>query len=666
MKRYIYIVAAIALLVACAKKEPPVFTVGEHDNEIVLRTQVGELDKDVQTKATDAVHNKHLAFKKNTKINMCVEGRWVGHDPVDLVKYTSALTVAETGDSKHNGLSSWAPKLFWDDFGTADPANATDGRTAGLTVYGAAVDGLAAWPEGYDCQSSDFWTSMSWTLDKDQSGGWDSKDLLTSNNIKSDIDGTYKFDKRNSADASNLLIFTHAMAKVTVKLTAGNGFPGSETALENAQFESAPSVALLGFFSSGTYNIKTKTPGLQTSKGDITPKLIAGGASSHTASFDALVFPGNSFANDAKVLKINADGNVYYVTAEKINLANTAEGDIFEQGKNYVFNIVVNKTEVVVEATVKDWDDPIEAQEEAPLIGINTDFGTSGTAFTGAFDLYRSTNKNNGYDENNTVDGVNPASTYSYSESGWSNDPLIYWPNHHTHYFFRGVYPAGTTVKFADPDYDYVDVNNVKFEEGTHPSDLMIAMPLTGNATCTHGNVVADNGICATTGKIILNFSHAMSKLEVRLKSSDPSDANYVDLSDIHTKVEIVGGYNKGRIAIVSGIHLDYVDAEKGEYQLNDAAVESGFQRTTLDAVVPQVLSDDVYFKITVYNRDNTTTDIYTKQVNTIKDSEGSIIKEWKPGDHYIYSLKITRSEIYVTATLTDWKRVDSSEDIWM
>lgn len=660
MRRFLYIVAAIAMVVACAEKEPPVYTVGEHDNEIVLRSQVGEPDKDVQTKANDAEHSKHQAFKENTMLRMLVKGIWTGHSPEEVVKFTSAQTVAKTGESKHNGLTGWSPKLFWDDFGTADPANAT-GRAEGLTIFGAAVDGLAKGP------SVDKWEAMGWTLDLDQSGGWETGDLLSSNNVTSGIDGTYKFDDRNSAAASNLLIFTHAMTKVTVRLTAADGFPGYENGTENAKFEATPSVTLTGFYNSGTYNIKTKNPQPQTPAVDITPKLIDGGAGEHTAVYDALVFPGKSFNISDKVLKINADGNVYYVTAAKINDAIAGDDKSFRDGKNYVFNILVKKTEVVVEATVKDWDEPILAQEETPVIEIDTDFGTAGIAFTGAFDLYRSTVKNKGYDENSTTEGVNLASKYTYSpETGWSNSPAIYWPNHQTHYFFRGVYPSGTQVKFADPDYDYVDVNNVKFEEGTHPSDLMIAMPLTGNATCTHGNVVADNGICATTGKIILNFSHAMSKLEVRLKSSDPSDANYVDLSDIHTKVEIVGGYNKGRIAIVSGIHLDYVDAEKGEYQLNDAAVESGFQRTTLDAVVPQVLSDDVYFKITVYNRDNTTTDIYTKQVNTIKDSEGSIIKEWKPGDHYIYSLKITRSEIYVTATLTDWKRVDSSEDIWM
>ncbi|MGN1220717.1 MAG: fimbrillin family protein [Candidatus Cryptobacteroides sp.] len=657
MRRYIYIVAAIAMVVACAKKEPPVYTVGEHDNEIVLRVQVGEPEKDVQTKANDTGHTNHLAFKENTMLRMCVEGKWTGHSPENLVKSTSALTVAETGDSKHNGLTGWNPKLFWDDFGTADPANTASGRAEGLTIYGAAVDGLA------DCPEVNDWEAMGWTLDLDQSGGWESGDLLSSNNVTSGIDGTYKFDQRNNADASNLLVFTHAMAKVTVRLTAADGFPGYETGLENAKFEETPSVTLTGFYNSGTYNIKAKNPQPQTSTVDITPKHIEGGAGNNTAVYDALVFPGNSFNNSDKVLKINADGNIYYVTAAKINEAIAGEDKSFRDGKNYVFNILVKKTEVIVEATVKDWDEPILAQEEAPVIEIDTDFGTAGTAFTGAFDLYRSTVRNKGYDENSTTDGVNLASKYTYSpETGWSNSPAIYWPNHQTHYFFRGVYPAGTEVKVADPDYDYVDVNNVKFEEGTHPSDLMIAMPLTGDATCTHGYEVADNGICATTGKITLNFSHAMSKLEVRLKSSDPSDANYVDLS--HTKVEIVGGYNKGRIAMVSGIHLDYVDAEKGGYQLNDAAAESGFQRTTLDAVVPQELSDDVYFKITVYN--STGKDIYTKRVNTIKDSEGSIINEWKPGEHYIYSLKITRSEIYVTATLTDWKTVDSSEDIWM
>ena len=41
-------------------------------------------------------------------------------------------------------------------------------------------------------------------------------------------------------------------------------------------------------------------------------------------------------------------------------------------------------------------------------------------------------------------------------------------------------------------------------------------------------------------------------------------------------------------------------------------------------------------------------------------------IGKWESGVHYRYSLKLTKSEIKVSATITDWKTVDAAEDVWM
>ena len=91
---------------------------------------------------------------------------------------------------------------------------------------------------------------------------------------------------------------------------------------------------------------------------------------------------------------------------------------------------------------------------------------------------------------------------------------------------------------------------------------------------------------------------------------------------------------------------------------------------STLDAIVPQELSDNVLFKITVKNSDGTT-DVYTAQINKIKGKKASettpaLITEWKHGEHYIYTLDVKKSQIFVSATVTDWKTVDAAEDVWM
>ena len=660
----------MALFSACSGVDvnAPIYTVGEADNAITLRAGVSTGESNVQTRATDNNHDNHLAMTQGTKAALRIDGTWEGHDPVAVSKSTTATIGSETSSgSKHNSVSM-SPVLYWDDYGTADPANAT-GRNAGLTIYGVAVDGVTTAPT-----VGDNWTTLSWTLDANQTSGWASKDLLTSNNIKDDIDGTLKFDEVKSGNASDLLVFTHAMSKITVKLTADEGFPGYVDLPSNAKFERDPTVKLLGFNISGTYNVENKTASASSSHSDILMHLVEGGASNHTATFNALVFPGNSWTDATKgteILELNADGNVYKVTAEKLFAAMTSESHTaITQGYNYVLNIKVQKTKVVVEATIKDWVE-VNSDSVTPEINISANYGqqVNGNAFTKSFDLYRSTSMASGYDEDASIDGINPAATYTYSGSSGSWDKTLFWPNHDTHYFFRGVYPQGRTVTNVGGN-DVIQVQNTAFSAETAPSELMIALPRKTGNCASHGKDIVTYGICATKGKITMNFEYAMSKIELRLKSTGTAGADYVDLSQNGTKVEIIQGYNKGYIKLADGLNYQYDNGDKGNYTLHQYSPNAeGIQLTTLDAVMPQVLSDDVLFRITVANADGTH-DVYHAQVNKIKGAKigetPALITEWKHGEHYIYTLDVKKSQIYVTATITDWTTVDASDDIWM
>ncbi len=667
---YRIIAATMALISACTSEDDikPIYTVGDADNVITLRAGVSTGESDVQTRATDGNHNNHLALTHGTKAALRIDGKWTGNDPVNVSNPTTATigSVISSSDNKHNSVSM-SPVLYWDDYGTADPANTT-GRRDGLTIYGVAVDGFDTAPT-----VEDNWTSLSWTLDANQTSGWADKDLLTSNNIK---DGsTLKFDELNNNSASDLLVFTHAMSKVTVILKADEGFPGYSSTPSNAVFEGNPTVKLLNFNISGTYNVETKTPSESSSHSDIQMHLFDGGANSHTATFDALVFPGNSWTQEnnatTNILELNADGNIYKVTAEKLFEAMTSKSHTaITQGYNYVLNIIVKKTKIVVEATIKDWVD-VTADPVTPEINISANYGqaVNGNAFTKSFDLYRSTSMASGYDEDASTDGINPAATYTYSGSSGSWDKTIFWPNHDTHYFFRGVYPQGHTVTTVGGN-DVIQVQNTAFSEETAPSQLMIALPRSMGNCESHGKEIGSNGICATKGTITMNFEYAMSKIELRLKSTGTASADYVDLSKDGTKVEIVQGYTKGYIKLADGLHCEYTAGDKCDYTLNKYTPNAeDVQLTTLDAVMPQVLSDDVLFKITVANADDTH-DVYYAQVNKIKgaknDETPALISEWKHGEHYIYTLDVKKSQIFVSATITDWTRVDASDDVWM
>ena len=660
----IYIAFLLLLVSACSEDSYPTsYTVGEADNAITLRAGLGDEGIGVQTRATETPeeHGKHTPLTPGATAILRINGGWTGHTP-NVVSQTTLATIGAISD-KHNSLSM-SPQLYWDDYGTANPAN-TAGRDGGLTILAAS--------EGNKFTSKNNildpeWTAFSWTLPTDQSNGWENADLLTSNNI---LYRTLKFDEVKTNTANDLLIFTHAMSKVTVNLTADEGFPFTNG---DPCFETNPKVTLLGFTYSGMVNIKEKilTP-TTSATADIQCHLTTGGAGQHVATFTALVFPGCSFNDDTEIIHLDADGNRYIVTAAKINEKIDEINSVkkFVQGKDYVFNIIVKKTKIIISATIKDWVQ-VDSEPVTPEINISADYGqiVSGNPFTKSYDFFRSLTMASGYDADAGQSGVNPAATYTYDEasSTGSWNKTLFWPNHDTHYFFRGVYPINQTITTDAQNNEVIEVTNQSYTAGTVPSDLMIALPRsTGN--CTHNQAVETYGICATKGTIYMNFEYAMSKVELRLKSEGTPGLDYVDLKQTGTKVEIVNGYKKGSIMLKDGLHAPFNDADKGDYKLTTITPATGFQLNTLDAIVPQVLADDVLFKITVVN-ENGTSDIYTAQVNKIKGAKSgealAPITEWQHGEHYIYTLDVRKTMIKVTATITDWVTLTADEPIWM
>ena len=681
----------MALLTACASKEDvvsPTYTVGETDNAITLRAGIREGGSGVETRAADPNHTHHLAFKQGTLAALRIDGTWNGQT---VTKTTTATIGAETANSKHNALTM-SPMLYWDDYGTADPAN-TSGRTTGLTIYGVAVNGITPAPI-----VEDNWKSLSWELDADQTSGWTRKDLLTSNNIKDGNDGTLKFDEVKGNTASDLLVFTHAMSKITVNLKAGEGFA------DNA-FVNPPTVTVLGTYLSGEVNVEEATTSVSAtgSTSTITLKQEGSPSSGYTATYTGLMMPGNKYVDSDNILKINADGNIYYVTAKEINAANTATDDVFERGKNYILNVTLKKTSIKVTATITDWVD-VQSEEVSPVINVGADWGTTDSGSNNSFDrfsFYRSTSKlvdyskdysgnANGYFAPEGVAHKPAAATDQWPFMLGETVVNLYWPDHSTHYHFRGVWPTTSVAttdtetaphvrKVSDTDATQkIDIKNVAYNQNKYPSDLLIGMPelSESNKMCQNSDHTAVdqsvNGICATEGKITLNFRYVMSQVEVVLSTSAAESSDHVNINE-NTKVEIVNVANEGYVKL--GDRVVVPSTTKGTYKL-DAVSGSGNELKRHSAIVPQDLpfstagaSTNLRFKITVTNTDSST-DVYYADINPIKKTGSTDLVapngKWESGVHYIYNLKLTKTEIKVTATVTDWTTVDASDDIWM
>lgn len=760
-------------MTACNDDLPsPTFTVGDAVNAITLRAGISDAAAGVMTKAGAEDHHTtpgHVNFTNGTQLRLRVDGTWLEKTSYTLphgnvssgaaTQETTATTGDKTGTGMlHNEVNfTPAQRLYWDDYGTADPVNidapkgtaiaGTGGRNIGLTIYGVTLNGKDAAPI-IDGSTGKSWDNLNWTVSQDQSatGVWGSEDLLISNNIKAGNDGTYKFDdyvydlKNSTNTASNIIEFTHAMSKITINLIAGEGFPTTGVGATAKKFGAEPEVVLTSNLYGETsktewantqYAVNVITGAVATASNTpkaITTKTTKTNDATFTVVKEALIMPGSTFGDAAagvypQVLSILADGNRYYVTTEMIRAAITtaisagthANSYTTQPGKNYVFKVIINKTSIDVTATIKNWED-VTAADETPIINFSNCYGQEGTDLAKGFSFYRSTSVNgsyiNGLTEGNT-------STVSYASSTYTMSPQLYWPDHSTHYFFRGVWPTVNTTDgpaTSNVKANAVEITNVAYAQGKYPSDLMIGMPRKTDGTpdehCKSSHDV--DGICATDalsgssheneGLIHMNFQYAMSQVEVELQSATGSAS--VNINE-NTVVELVNVYNNGEVKLSD--ESISTSGDKGNYTL-DLVTGTGNELKRHSAIVPQTLtfstagaSTNLRFKITVTNDDAVlyadeteynaakgtsldaaafaalsvaertktpaTTDVYYTDVEPIKKT-GSTDKvapngKWESGVHYKYVLTLSKTAINVTATLKDWIEVTASDNIW-
>lgn len=700
LTHYIFISAALTFLTACGDDEDEnrIYTVGEADNAIVFMAGVSDGGQ-AKTRAVDNDHSNHKAFTSGTKVALRVDGKWVGRtvnnvSAEDISQSTTGTIGAASGN--HNPISfTAAEQLYWDDYGTADPANMKTGggRETGLAIYGAAVNGKTT-ALAIDGTTGKTWEGLTWNLPKDQTNGWTDYDLLTSNNISAAPggEGTYKFQdylddkKDNTAKSNNLMKFTHAMSKISVVLHAGEGFP--------SHFEEEVSATFKGFYLDGSVNVLSKS---SNKANDAISKDVAawleegtwGTSGTTQITYSALVFPGRTFADAEEILSFTADGNTYKVTSAKLKAKMTSLSQTeMLQGHNYVLDITVDKTRVLVDATIVEWN-KVTADNETPKVDINDTYGYEGTSFAKGFDLYRSTTIGGSYQ----VAGNH--SSVSYSGGKYSQDPQLYWPNHNIHYYFRGIWPSVSTETGINQNYTptdklatsnnqtQVNVQNVAYKEGTFPSDLMIGRPLqtddvTPDETCkVSGHKYSDNtypsGICATEGQIRMNFHYMMAKVEVNLVNASEL-SRQVNLEG--AKVELVNVHNSGNILL--GSCLPAFTESTGDYALDVVAGDAN-KNKRLSAIIPQDLTyttggatTNLRFKVTIYKSGSTTEidDIYYADVNPIFKSGSTTEKvapygKWEAGKYYVYTLTMSKTQVGVTATLKNWDEVEASENIW-
>lgn len=736
LKTIIFATALTALAACSDDVATGQFTVGDDDNLVRLSTGVQSAPSTALPSRADVSAATHYALQTGTALNLYVEGKWT--NAYETTNDITKTPIYKAGDPSGNFINpvqydatynSTKSTLYWDDFGTADPAN-TANRDKGLGILAVAVDGKVL-------KTSDIkWESytLAWNVSTSstiQPEGSSQKflleDLLVANNLYAAIDAEsattpqkrYTFGEQKALDtnpAEARLEFQHVLSKITFKIKAGKGFEG----LGGAQaFWTTPTVTLARnrtneaenpwCFTNGSINIKTAEATNDGTQSVV--KLSDMNTDLSNVNEAAIIYPGSELgaADTDIVAKIVVDGaNVYYVTAKEIRAAiNGTTGHTgnyaTKPGYNYIFNITLNKTDIIVTATVSKWID-VNAAEEAPQIVVSANVGDKGATDQTLqdFRFYRNegvnvpligsidpvptapTTKNVKYtalaDAQNPATGADGATAWKFwTIAETPTETSLYWPNHTTHYFFRGVYPKDATV--TDGESSYIVVNNDQYNASKFPSNLMIGAPEITDGTKTKCNNpdhtavdMSKYGICARTGAINLNFRYMMSQVEVVLKTTNGNDK--VELNDL-TKLELTNTICSRNIYLgTRAIGNEPGITRQPSYTMNMKGTATAEQVTFHDAIVPQQLkfnsagdSDNMRFKVTITNT-NGTYDVYYADVQPIQVSESGgakkTIENWLGGYHYKYTLTLKKTGISVTATITDWIPANGSDNVWM
>lgn len=717
-------IASLLALMSCSDgNDIHTYTVGAEDNAITLSIGVDNSPLTptpnlAKTRATEG--DNYIPLAQGTKMRLRVEGKW---NNSELIKFTDCSADAATGNNTYNTISSYSPMLYWDDFGTADPSN-IDGKNNGLAIYGVAVDGKK--DKAPDVNNStgesttDQWGDhslednnlLSWTTEDNSTSTVLDRDLIVSNNLSkttADDPGNLTFEEHkainknleNKDEKQSRLIFKHVLSKFTFNLKAADGF-------ENYKFKSNPTVTLTrkkvskmtedndGAYClvEGKINIKKGEAKANDTKKVIKAKYISEQTDNgfQVVSEAAIVYPGTEISSSENdiIAQINADGNIYYITSEAIRTAIGGTDFKAKAGYNYVFNITVKKTKINVTASVEPWNE-VEAEYE-PKINVTGNIGDGNTSASSLndFSLYLKDDDDKGQyglSGSETFIKANSEITVGSNENNptYTFSPEVYWPDHQTHYHFRAVYPkTKSTSDGSDPEVvtksgtQAIKVNNCKYEESKYPCNLLIGAPeITKGTMCGNKDHISpttevdmsEHGICAREGSINLNFRYMMSQVVVNLSTSADGASNKVNIG-ANTIVEIENAQTEGWIGLHNRNVVKYGD-NTSTYMMNNDGDKSRH-----DAIIPQSI-ENLVFKITVYDENSTVTDIYRANIKDIqvyvadssgnKTGEAKHITSWDSGHKYIYNLKVTKTKVSITATITDWETRSTDEtDIWL
>ena len=508
------------------------------------------------------------------------------------------------------------PALYWDDFSSAEEGKdiRTDGH--GLqSVWGYCYNGNETSKPSTDADE------LEWTVAADQSTSIQSSDLLWS---KTQDIVAYQHSTAVDGQRNGLTIpYTHAMSKATIILKVDDTF-NDETNVFNKT-----SITLAKVNTKGKCTASTATIVGTETDGTVTMHRGTTDADGKSITFEGIFVPTVLSTTDnaiwAKVT--NVAGNNYEIplTSDMLTSWSCTSDKGTLSGTNYQLTVTLSKTKIAVVAQIADW--VTQTTEGTATVKFSTDLTsvTPNTDLTDgtSYDIYRGTETTN----------LTKATTRTYTDSKWSNNPEIYWANASTNYYFRGL---AKTV-----DGKITSVGDKNATTVSHDEDILWATTAAHKGTNTSGteeSVTEGAPISPRTSEVPMQFSHAMSKVTFVLKTTE-DDASKVDLTD--ATITIPDVVKAGTISVSDGSITPSTETkDKADVEMKSNVAQTFIPQSVSNKVVKITLNDGTTYSYTL--------------------AEGTTLEQ---GNAYTYTITLSKEAIKVAAFVKDWTAKTGSGD---
>jgi len=323
MKKYSIIIAYLLVCFACSETEH--VPSGENEEFIInagvsTTVQGGEISR---ADPPPFIKDFDLFLTQSAPTDHSTQGPVLRN-----AEYTSSV-------SAYNVFDEVSKKMYWDDFG---------GVAAKLDLFGIHPKGTALSPGD---------PNFIFSVQTNQ--GTDTDDLDDSDLKISDKVTGYTVGIQKGTGTAKLK-FKHLLSKITLVLTPKEGFEGKP-------FEPVPT--LLGFNTKclvDIANLSVSTP--DGTPLPITPKEILKG--NRIKTFTAIVVPEQPILKDAEFgeIELDVEGTIH---TYKLKMPKDIS---ISAGKNYLFEVSVNKSTTDIEASLIGWDEEIVCTDNEVKIGF--------------------------------------------------------------------------------------------------------------------------------------------------------------------------------------------------------------------------------------------------------------------------------------------------------